>query len=44
MRPRVGDTAPNFASVDDAGNRFSLRELRGGPVVLHFFVLAWTGV
>lgn len=41
---REGAEAPNFTATDDEGNRFELRALRGSPVVLHFFALAWSGV
>lgn len=40
----VGAEAPDFTATDDAGNRFKLSELRGHPVVLHFFALAWSGL
>lgn len=40
----VGEPAPDFTAHDDEGNPVTLSELRGRPVVLHFFVMAWTGV
>lgn len=36
----VGNQAPDFALTDVDGNRFSLRDLRGRPVVLYFSA-AW---
>lgn len=38
------ERAPGFSAPDDEGNRVVLRELHGAPVVLHFFVVAWSGV
>lgn len=34
---RVGDKAPDFELVDDAGARVKLSALRGAPVVLFFY-------
>lgn len=39
-----GARAPDFTATDDAGTSFQLLEELRGPVILHFFVLAWTGV
>lgn len=39
----IGRRAPDFEGTDDVGNRIRLRELRGRPVVLHFFAVAWSG-
>lgn len=41
---REGSSAPDFSGTDDEGNSVVLSELRGRPVVLHFFVLAWSGL
>lgn len=38
-----GARAPDFTAPDDEGNRFALSSLRGRKILLHFFVLAWTG-
>lgn len=43
MSADIGDAAPAFTAVDADGVRFTLAELRGRPVVLHFFAAAWTG-
>jgi peroxiredoxin len=40
----IGELAPDFEGTDEAGVRMRLSELRGKRVLLHFFVLAWTGV
>lgn len=40
----VGERAPDFAGIDDEGNRVSEADLRGRPVLVHFFVVAWSGV
>lgn len=40
----VGERAPDFEATDAEGNRVRLADLRGAPVLLHFFVLAWSGV
>jgi hypothetical protein len=34
---RIGETAPDFELVDQAGERFSLREYRGRVVLLDFW-------
>lgn len=39
-----GERAPGFSAPDDEGNTVSLEALRGAPVVLHFFAVAWSGV
>lgn len=44
MTLRAGSRAPDFRAIDDAGNQVTLADLLGRPWVLHFFVLAWTGV
>ena len=36
-RPEVGDTAPDLTLPADEGGEISLRELRGGKVVLYFY-------
>ena len=38
---RVGDTIPNFAALDDAGNRFNSADLIGTPVLIKFFRGHW---
>lgn len=40
----VGDTAPDFALRGHLGDEMSLSSLRGSPVALVFFPLAWTPV
>ena len=35
--PRVGDAAPDFTSIDDAGKQIALAEYRGRWVVLFFY-------
>ncbi len=35
--PKVGALAPNFSLVDITGNRISLSDYRGKPVVVSFF-------
>ena len=34
---KVGDTAPDFETVDDTGKRFKLHEYRGKKIVLYFY-------
>ena len=34
---KVGDVAPDFETVDDAGKKFKLHEYRGKKVVLYFY-------
>jgi len=34
---KVGDTAPDFETVNEAGERVSLKDLRGKRVVLYFY-------
>ena len=34
---KKGDTAPDFDTVDDAGNKVSLKDLKGKRVVLYFY-------
>ncbi|MFC7430213.1 MULTISPECIES: peroxiredoxin [unclassified Agrococcus] len=43
MAPIVGDIAPDFTLVDHRGEEVTLSELRGTPVALVFFPLAFTG-
>lgn len=43
MAPIVGDIAPDFTLVDHRGEEVTLSELRGRPVALVFFPLAFTG-
>ena len=33
----VGDTAPQFTATDDAGNRVTLKDLKGKKIVLYFY-------
>lgn len=33
----VGDKAPDFTTVDDKGNKVSLKSLRGSTIVLYFY-------
>lgn len=40
--PRVGEPAPDFTLLDDAGNRVTLSDLRGQRVVLYFYPRADT--
>lgn len=42
--PRVGEPAPDFTLQDTEGNKVSLRDFRGRPVILVFFPAAFTGV
>lgn len=35
--------APDFTGTDHAGNSVRLADLRGKPVILHFFAVAWSG-
>jgi peroxiredoxin len=44
MTVAVGSPVPDFTGLDDEGNRFSFADTRGRSVVLHFFVLAWSGL
>ncbi len=37
MNIKVGDTAPDFETVDSKGNKISLSQLKGRPVVLYFY-------
>lgn len=43
MGPTVGDIAPDFTLTDHRGEEVTLSELRGTPVALVFFPLAFTG-
>lgn len=43
MAPAVGDLAPDFTLTDHHGEAVTLSELRGTPVALVFFPLAFTG-
>ena len=43
MAPTVGDIAPDFTLVDHRGEEVTLSALRGRPVALVFFPLAFTG-
>ncbi|QCR19409.1 peroxiredoxin [Agrococcus sp. SGAir0287] len=43
MAPIVGDIAPDFTLVDHHGEEVTLSQLRGRPVALVFFPLAFTG-
>lgn len=40
----AGERAPDFTGTDDEGNRVSGADLRGRPALVHFFVVAWSGV
>lgn len=40
----LNQTAPNFTLKDSDGNDVSLKDFKGGPVVVLFFPLAFTGV
>lgn len=40
--PQVGDPAPDFTLVDLDGNRVTMSELRGRPVILNFWA-TWCG-
>lgn len=44
MSIKKGDSAPDFTLKDSEGNDVSLSSLKGNPVVLLFFPLAFTGV
>jgi peroxiredoxin Q/BCP len=35
--PKVGDQAPEFETIDEAGKRLALRDHRGRWVVLFFY-------
>jgi peroxiredoxin Q/BCP len=37
MQVAVGDTAPQFTLTDQDGNKWSLKDQRGKPVVLYFY-------
>lgn len=41
---RVGDAAPAFELTSHLGTTVSLSSLKGRPVALAFFPLAWTPV
>ncbi|SDH13773.1 peroxiredoxin [Agrococcus jejuensis] len=43
MGPTIGDIAPDFTLTDHRGEEVTLSELRGTPVALVFFPLAFTG-
>jgi len=43
MAPTVGDIAPDFTLIDHRGEEVTLSALRGKPVALVFFPLAFTG-
>jgi len=43
MAPTVGDIAPDFTLIDHRGKEVTLSALRGKPVALVFFPLAFTG-
>lgn len=43
MAPAVGELAPDFTLTDHHGESVTLSELRGAPVALVFFPLAFTG-
>jgi len=43
MALHIGDGAPDFTLTDHTGEEVTLSELRGAPVVLVFFPLAFTG-
>lgn len=43
MAPMVGDIAPDFTLLDHHGEEVTLSQLRGRPVTLAFFPLAFTG-
>jgi thioredoxin-dependent peroxiredoxin len=34
---KAGDKAPDFSTIDDQGNKVSLKDLRGKKVVLYFY-------
>jgi peroxiredoxin len=44
MSIEVGDIAPDFTLVDEAGEKLTLSELRGRNVVLVFYPLDFSGV
>ena len=39
---KIGDTAPNFQSLDEAGNSTSLSDYKGKKLVLFFYPKAST--
>jgi peroxiredoxin len=41
---QVGQLAPDFTLEDENGNRITLSELRGQPVVLIFYPFDWSGI
>lgn len=41
-RPTVGQAAPDFTLASTSGEKVSLSSLRGGPVLIAFFPLAFT--
>lgn len=41
--PAVGETAPDFTLPSTSGEKFTLSEKRGTPVLLAFFPLAFSG-
>ncbi|GAA2173592.1 peroxiredoxin [Agrococcus versicolor] len=43
MAPTIGDIAPDFTLIDHRGEEVTLSALRGRPVALVFFPLAFTG-
>lgn len=43
MGPTIGDIAPDFTLIDHRGEEVTLSALRGKPVALVFFPLAFTG-
>ena len=43
MALQIGDEAPDFTLTDHTGEAVTLSELRGRPVVLVFYPLAFTG-
>ena len=42
--PQAGDTAPDFTLASTSGENVTLSALRGTPVLIAFFPLAFTGV
>lgn len=44
MALQVGDQAPGFVLGSHLDSRLDLSDLRGRPVVVAFFPLAWTPV
>lgn len=41
---QVGQEAPDFTLDDENGNKITLSELRGQPVVLMFYPFDWSGL